>query len=77
MDISIEKLKDSIYNQKTKVYFEEVFSSYLVQSYRSALVMLWTVLICDLWFKISLRAFPRGLPRLLPQVGSNDVYCMT
>jgi len=34
------------------VYFEEVFSSYLVQSYRSALVMLWTVLICDLWFKI-------------------------
>ncbi len=52
MDYSIEELKENIYNSKTKLYFEEVFNSYLAKSYRSANVMLWTVLICDLWFKI-------------------------
>lgn len=37
---------------KTKEYFKEVYSSYCIGNYRSAVVMLWTVIVCDLLFKL-------------------------
>lgn len=43
---------DSIYFDKTKEYFQEVISSYSVGNYRSANVMLYSVVICDLLYKL-------------------------
>ncbi len=43
---------DEIYFQKTKEYFEEVISSYSIGNYRSATVMLYSVAICDILFKL-------------------------
>lgn len=37
---------------KTKEYFKEVYSSYCIGNYRSAIVMLWTVIVCDMLFKL-------------------------
>lgn len=47
------ELAEGIYHQKTKEYFEEVISSYHNGNYRSAVVMLYTVVICDLVFKLN------------------------
>lgn len=49
---SIYELKDKIYHHKTKHYFNEVVSSIEHQNYRSAVVMLYSVVICDLIFKL-------------------------
>ena len=43
---------DNIYFQKTKEYFKEVISSYSNGNYRSAIVMLYSVAICDILFKL-------------------------
>ncbi len=43
---------DSIYFAKTKEYFNEVISSYANGNYRSAVVMLYSVAVCDLLFKL-------------------------
>ena len=43
---------DEIYFSKTKEYFEEVISSYSIGNYRSATVMLYSVAICDILFKL-------------------------
>lgn len=43
---------DSIYFQKTKDYFGEVVTSYSIGNYRSANVMLYSVAICDILFKL-------------------------
>lgn len=43
---------EEIYFPKTKEYFQEVLSSYSVGNYRSATVMLYSVAICDLLFKL-------------------------
>ncbi len=43
---------ENIYSNKTKVYFQEVISSYSIGNYRSATVMLYSVLICDILFKL-------------------------
>ena len=43
---------DSIYFPKTKEYFQEVISSYSIKNYRSALVMLYSVTVCDLLYKL-------------------------
>ena len=43
---------DKIYFSKTKEYFQEVISSYSIGNYRSATVMLYSVAICDLLFKL-------------------------
>ncbi|MBL8612729.1 MAG: hypothetical protein JNL38_35640, partial [Myxococcales bacterium] len=37
---------------RTREYFREVYSSYATGNYRSAVVMLWSVVICDLLFKL-------------------------
>jgi hypothetical protein len=49
---SIEKSADSIHNLKTKEYFGEVLSSYAVGNNRAAVAGLWTVVVCDLLFKL-------------------------
>lgn len=43
---------EEIYFSKTKEYFQEVISSYSIENYRSATVMLYSVAICDLLFKL-------------------------
>ncbi|CAM3469089.1 MULTISPECIES: hypothetical protein [Paenibacillus] len=49
---SINELKEKIYHHKTKSYFNEVVSSIEHKNYRSAVVMLYSVVICDLIFKL-------------------------
>ncbi|UII55434.1 hypothetical protein LS684_17640 [Cytobacillus spongiae] len=53
MEHNLAELVEGIYHQKTKEYFEEVLSSYEHQNYRSAVVMLYTVVICELIFKLN------------------------
>lgn len=49
---SIELAAEKIYDSRTKEYFQEVLSSYTNGNYRSAVVMLWTVVVCDLIYKL-------------------------
>jgi len=51
-EYSIELQAESINNIKTKQYFKEVLSSYINGNYRSAIVVLWTVTVCDLIYKL-------------------------
>jgi hypothetical protein len=53
MENNLAELTEGIYHQKTKEYFEEVLSSFQHENYRSAVVMLYTVVICDLVFKLN------------------------
>ena len=43
---------EEIYFSKTKEYFEVVLSSYASGNYRSAIVMLYSIAICDILFKL-------------------------
>lgn len=52
IDFSIEEQAARIHNAKTKEYFEEVRISYSVGNYRSCIVMLYSVVICDLVYKL-------------------------
>ncbi|MET3203214.1 UNVERIFIED_ORG: hypothetical protein ABID75_006200 [Bacillus proteolyticus] len=49
---SIEYLAEQIYHHKTKEYFKEVLISYTNGNNRSAVVMLYSVVICDLVYKL-------------------------
>lgn len=49
---SIDLLSEQIKNLKSKEYFEEVIRSYYSKNYRSATVMLYSIVICDLIFKL-------------------------
>ncbi|MBT2653221.1 hypothetical protein [Oceanobacillus sp. ISL-73] len=49
---SMEYKVEAIYYSKTKEYFSEVLSSYNNGNYRSAIVMLYSVVICDLVYKL-------------------------
>lgn len=49
---SMEYKVESIYHTKTREYLNEVFSSYNNGKYRSAMVMLYSVVICDLIYKL-------------------------
>lgn len=51
-DYSIELSVERIDNPQTKEYFREVLSSYQAENFRSAIVMLWSVIICDLIYKL-------------------------
>lgn len=51
-EFSLEKLTEQIYSNQTKEYFKEVISSYHNENYRSATVMLWSVVICDILDKL-------------------------
>lgn len=48
----LDSLCESIYNKKTKQYFKEVLSSYYAENYRATIVLLYSIAICDLVFKI-------------------------
>jgi hypothetical protein len=49
---SLDNLIEKIYNSKSKEYFHEVIQTYYTNCYRSSLVMLYTVVICDLIYKL-------------------------
>lgn len=51
-DFSIDQQTEKIYSSKTKAYFNEVIKSYYGESYRSAVVMLYSIAIADLVYKI-------------------------
>lgn len=51
-DFSIDLQAEKIYAQKTGEYFGEVIKSYYSESYRSAVVMLYSIVIADLVYKI-------------------------
>ncbi|NLP41809.1 MAG: hypothetical protein GX348_06355, partial [Veillonellaceae bacterium] len=51
-DYCLESAHQRIYNTITKNQFSEVIKSYNSQNYRSATVMLWSVVVCDLVYKL-------------------------
>ncbi len=52
MDYSLDNIADRIYSHKTREYFKEVLTSYQIGNYRSAVVMLWSVVVADLLYKV-------------------------
>ena len=52
METNITELKEQIYFQKTREYFEKIEKSFYSESYRSAVVMLYSVVIADLLYKL-------------------------
>ncbi|EPG0533596.1 hypothetical protein ACSWYU_005194 [Vibrio harveyi] len=52
-EFSLEAISEKIYHYKTKEYFKEIVSSYNNENYRSAAVMLWSVAVIDLVFKLN------------------------
>jgi hypothetical protein len=51
-DFSIELAAEQIADQRTKEYFNEVLSSFVNGNYRSAVVMLWSVVVADFVYKL-------------------------
>jgi L-ribulose-5-phosphate 3-epimerase UlaE len=51
-EFSLENIAENIHFGKTKVYFTEVLSSYHNCNYRSSVVMLWSVSVCDIIYKL-------------------------
>jgi len=51
-DFSLEMSAERIVIAQTKEYFAEVLRCYQSESYRSAVVMLWSVVVCDILFKL-------------------------
>jgi hypothetical protein len=49
---SIDLAADRIIDTRTRDYFAEVTRSFSNECYRSSLVMLWTVVVCDLVYKL-------------------------
>lgn len=49
---SIENLAGNIFSSKTKEYFQEVIQTYYTNCYRSSVVMLYSVVISDLIYKL-------------------------
>jgi hypothetical protein len=53
MELSLLELSQNIHYYKTKEYFQEVIKTYDKGSYRSAISVLYTVVICDLIYKLN------------------------
>lgn len=51
-DFSLDLNAEKIHNSKTKEYFSEVIKSYYNESYRSAIVMLYSISLADLLYKL-------------------------
>ena len=51
-EYSIEQRASQIFDARSREYFSEVLSCYTAGKYRSAVVMLRSVVVCDLLFKI-------------------------
>jgi hypothetical protein len=70
-DYSIELSATRIVDTRTKRYFDEVFACYSAGHYRSAVVMLWSVVVADLLFKADQLANAYGDPcakAILPDI---------
>lgn len=52
LNFSFEDLRQRIYDSRTRKYFDEVYKCYANKCYRSSMVMLWSVIVCDLLFKL-------------------------
>lgn len=52
MDFSIEQAAERIADSRTRGYFGEVYSSFVNGNNRSAVVMLWSVVVADIVFKL-------------------------
>lgn len=52
LNFSFDDLRQRIYDHRTRKYFDEVYRSYANKCYRSSMVMLWSVIVCDLLFKL-------------------------
>lgn len=52
MEINISEIKEQIYFPRTREYFDEVERSFYNGNYRSAVVMLYSVVIADLLYKL-------------------------
>lgn len=52
IEFSLEKISERIHFGKTRDYFSEVLSSYQNENYRSSVVMLWSVAVCDIIYKL-------------------------
>lgn len=52
LEFSLNSFAEKIHYGKTKDYFQEVLSSYQNGNYRSAVVMLWSVAVCDIVYKL-------------------------
>jgi hypothetical protein len=59
-DYSIELSAEDIVDSRTKRYFAEVHGSYSAGYYRSAVVMLWSVVVTDILFKLEQLATAYG-----------------
>lgn len=51
-DFSVELASEQIHDQRSKEYFQEVLGSFINGNYRSAVVMLWSVVVADFVFKL-------------------------
>lgn len=51
-EFSVEQAANKIHDHRSKEYFGEVLNNYFNGNYRSSVVMLWTVVICDLVYKL-------------------------
>lgn len=51
-NFSIERMLEDIYNPSSKRFFTEVYQTFVNGNYRSSVVMLYSVLICDLVYKL-------------------------
>ncbi len=51
-EYSLENLKEKIDNKNTQDYFNEVIQTYYIGCYRSSVVMLYSVVVCDLVYKL-------------------------
>lgn len=51
-DFSLDISSEKIYDSRTREYFKEVLGSYINGYYRSSTVMLWSVVISDLAYKL-------------------------
>ncbi|MBU7320547.1 hypothetical protein [Paenibacillus oleatilyticus] len=52
MIYSLDYAAETIYDSKTKEYFKEALETYQTGNYRSSVVMLYTVVLCDLLYKL-------------------------
>lgn len=51
-DFSIELSSERIVDVRSRRHFDEVHRCYNTKCYRAAVVVLWTVVVCDLYFKV-------------------------
>lgn len=51
-NFELTQLEEKISQKNTRMYFSEIISSYYNDNYRAAVTLLYSVVICDLVFKL-------------------------